>query len=59
MKYQILFSRKNNEETMKKYLLMSSAAIVTGALMVNKDMSYCQVFLQSSSVYKSLLCLYF
>ena len=33
MKYQVLFSLKNNEK-------MSSAAIVTGALMVNKDISH-------------------
>ena len=31
MKYQVLFSLKNNE----KYLKMSSAAVVIGALRVN------------------------
>ena len=35
LKHQVLFSLKNNE----KYLWMSSAAVVTGALKV-KDLSY-------------------
>ena len=34
MKYQVLFSLKNN----KKVLEMSSAAVVIGALRVNRDL---------------------
>ena len=63
MKNQVLFSlkktKKNKKKTMKIYLRLSSAAIVTGALRVKSNIHFKGVSFQVKQTRNSRKCFHF